>query len=639
MLSRLRDFEARRMRTVAAAAAAAAAAATTTSTARMSRDSARRARERERERNRAGLARDPLGTAAAAAAADEARPDDGDDDGVHPAWLAWDQWDRLAAVGAFAHHGDAAGSQHDWRLDVVEDGLASWWPGAAEEDEEEDEDEDDGEEEENAATWIAPRTLPASVAELSAFVEPRRLESRPAPAAATPTPTTRRHPRVHRTYIWERGRRREEREREREREQREDESAAGAAGVAGTPGRGLARLLRPPPPTSLQTHAAAAAAVAELRRSDGAMDMGVGMGMGLSLGMSLVSTTSELRSRPRYLTSGVASGHEAAAADRYIHRHSLSHGHVALDLTIKYLHQVRDSDSNADSLKLAVSSGILDYLSAHGCLARKPEADMVYNTRDVAPPAETCWLRVGSVFAGTQHAAGAPGTFGRRPTRTPRAPPPAADPRHDHVLPPGAAGAAAAAPPTAAGPPPPPPPPPPRASFDRLDQWPVRVTIHSVDYERMQLCGAMEAFDVPDRGAPDVKTSITTYLEGEIIDFHQHSLETKNFRASPRIDAIYWRKLLPFRLHDEVRTVEKLLSREFLTRQLFEDVILMRWKEKCFVTPSDQALGLTISGFYYISLRRSDGSIEGLYYDPASTPYQHLVLAPAERTFPTFEFR
>ena len=61
--------------------------------------------------------------------------------------------------------------------------------------------------------------------------------------------------------------------------------------------------------------------------------------------------------------------------------------------------------------------------------------------------------------------------------------------------------------------------------------------------------------------------------------------------------------------------------------------------EKCFITPSDQRLGLTISGFYYISLRRSDGFVEGLYYDPASTPYQHLVLYPLYRSFPTYQFR
>ena len=73
----------------------------------------------------------------------------------------------------------------------------------------------------------------------------------------------------------------------------------------------------------------------------------------------------------------------------------------------------------------------------------------------------------------------------------------------------------------------------------------------------------------------------------------------------------------------------------------------MRWKERCFVSTSSErarhtaragdevmevaedGCGLTISGFYYVCLRRSDGGIEGLYYDPQSSPYQHLKLTPA----------
>lgn len=48
---------------------------------------------------------------------------------------------------------------------------------------------------------------------------------------------------------------------------------------------------------------------------------------------------------------------------------------------------------------------------------------------------------------------------------------------------------------------------------------------------------------------------------------------------------------------------------------------------------------LSISGFYYISMRRSDGHIEGLYYDPSSPPFQHLALTPeGKRHFPTYEF-
>ena len=63
--------------------------------------------------------------------------------------------------------------------------------------------------------------------------------------------------------------------------------------------------------------------------------------------------------------------------------------------------------------------------------------------------------------------------------------------------------------------------------------------------------------------------------------------------------------------------------------------------ERCVLAPSHPRSGLTISGFYYISLNRETGLIEGLYYDPGSSPYQFLTLNPEGkmRTFPAYEFR
>lgn len=55
--------------------------------------------------------------------------------------------------------------------------------------------------------------------------------------------------------------------------------------------------------------------------------------------------------------------------------------------------------------------------------------------------------------------------------------------------------------------------------------------------------------------------------------------------------------------------------------------IFMRWKEKFFVNVSADC-GLTIAGFYYICYSRADGSIQGFYYDPNSTPFQQLDLKP-----------
>lgn len=63
--------------------------------------------------------------------------------------------------------------------------------------------------------------------------------------------------------------------------------------------------------------------------------------------------------------------------------------------------------------------------------------------------------------------------------------------------------------------------------------------------------------------------------------------------------------------------------------------------ERCFITPTDARQGLTISGFYYISLRRDTGHIEGLYYDPGSSPYQQLSLKPETEKMirPSYDLR
>ena len=101
-------------------------------------------------------------------------------------------------------------------------------------------------------------------------------------------------------------------------------------------------------------------------------------------------------------------------------------------------------------------------------------------------------------------------------------------------------------------------------------------------------------------------------------------------------------------------------SAKWLDEEIGKQWILMRWKERCFVTPSGNSTnsdttrtiltagrpptsgpstrrggsngaaswGLTISGFYYVALNRMTGEIDGLYYDPGSQPYQALKMTP-----------
>ncbi|CAK4031544.1 Hypothetical predicted protein [Lecanosticta acicola] len=226
------------------------------------------------------------------------------------------------------------------------------------------------------------------------------------------------------------------------------------------------------------------------------------------------------------------------------------------------------------------------------------------------------------------------------------------------------------------------------------DHWPVRVIIHAVDPDRMTLQGTMEAYDVPqhpasfsslnstDRPKAGKKNApITTYLEGHIIDLATHPFLTPSASEAKRMgphstatqnatpyttlsdaisfpsanahtDAANWRKLPPFNaLPSDEETARCLLSKARMD-EIHEEFIFMRWKERCFVHgkndkcseteragDQDRGHGLTISGFYYVSLKRSNGAVEGLYFDPTSTPYQHLRLKGQRTGWPAFEFR
>ena len=238
------------------------------------------------------------------------------------------------------------------------------------------------------------------------------------------------------------------------------------------------------------------------------------------------------------------------------------------------------------------------------------------------------------------------------------------------------------------------------SSKDSHDHWPVRVIIHSVDRDKMTLQGTMEAYDVPQHPsslsilnsterprAGKKHAPITTYLEGHIIDLRTHSFLTPgpkidkhpsqqpsnpqstnsdiNFpTTTTATDAENWLKLSPFpslakSTHSSSSSsAEDTLARILLSKaalhKLQQEYIFMRWKERCFVhgkndtcsAPAadrsgdqDRGHGLTISGFYYVSLRRSDGVVEGLYFDPLSTPYQCLRLGGKSGGWGVWEFR
>lgn len=94
----------------------------------------------------------------------------------------------------------------------------------------------------------------------------------------------------------------------------------------------------------------------------------------------------------------------------------------------------------------------------------------------------------------------------------------------------------------------------------------------------MIIAGTMEAFTDFQKPSSD-KTSITTYLEGEIIDFKTHSLETFNFPSNIKDDAHNWRKLEPFCQLSNEQLVKSLVSRKFM-KGLADNWVFMRWKGK-----------------------------------------------------------
>lgn len=376
-----------------------------------------------------------------------------------------------------------------------------------------------------------------------------------------------------------------------------------------------------------------------------------------------------------------------------------------LEQTVRYLSRIRQSETVDDSLNQPLNLS----------WEVKQVEDFITDIGVIPPPAKTSWLEPGAVLSGCQHAtsvaataapASGTGTAGEqspaldsqhRPAWTTLAPPFAPHlrpwlassylPRSRTVQPP------------------------PENTIPQQDRWPVKVTIHEVDWEKMTLSATMEAYNVPSH--PHAlstqqqqhytrTSSITTYLEGEILDFDQHTLLTESFKSTPATDATYWRKLPPFASLSDEEVVRALTSRQFFKDVLGKDWVLMRWKERCFVkslnrstadpvlppmnttstgnipdgpipslhshhisnpqTPyrlvrdpatnelqveityppqssnqdtrdglqhatfDDSGCGLTISGFYYVCLRRSDGVVEGLYYDPQSSPYQCLRL-------------
>lgn len=243
---------------------------------------------------------------------------------------------------------------------------------------------------------------------------------------------------------------------------------------------------------------------------------------------------------------------------------------------IKYLERIRFSRSHELSLSLAAAGGLIEYDGFN-----RNEHDFVLDTTFIGPPAECSWLQPGTVFSGSQQAGHTP----TNPMLAHRVP--SSQRINDPVIVNGSDtgrlnvytssgrrywASSISSGPMARGN---------ESGVDggaKEDVWPVRVTIHDIDYDNMTLSGTMEAYNIPDKTAASQDAHIVTFLEGEIIDFNTHTLETKSFKADAEVDSTYWRELQPFKNLTDDELVKNLVSRQWLTEELAKGWILMRWK-------------------------------------------------------------
>ncbi len=242
----------------------------------------------------------------------------------------------------------------------------------------------------------------------------------------------------------------------------------------------------------------------------------------------------------------------------------------SLDDAIKYLGRLCICESEYERFLSAKAGGFKqeEYLA---------NTDFILDTSIIEPPPESSWLMIGAVFSGSQQAASGSIATGYRSFPSPTNDLSAeirstrnailsligADPARMETftqIPHSSAGETT------------------QRRYEGDERWPVKVTIHSIDYDTMTLSGTMEAFNVPDKTSPTRQSSISTFLEGEILDFNRYTLETKSFKANAHVDGTYWRELAPFKNLAEEEIVKALVSKRWLTEELSKKWILMRWK-------------------------------------------------------------
>jgi hypothetical protein len=236
------------------------------------------------------------------------------------------------------------------------------------------------------------------------------------------------------------------------------------------------------------------------------------------------------------------------------------------------LEGIRFSNSLEESVSAAVQGG---FVHEEYYTETQDDVDFILDTSTITPPANCSWLQAGAVFVGSQKAAHnniASQNLQMLGHRVSSNQPQSSTPVLTSGGDPGRISVS-----TTSG----------RRYWannvhqtpgTKDEHWPVKVTIHSVDYTSMSLTGSMEAYNIPDKTSPTLDAHIVTFLEGEIIDLNIHSLETTSFKADADIDSTYWRELQPFKDLSDEQMIKNLLSKKWVTEELRNNWILMRWK-------------------------------------------------------------
>ncbi len=162
----------------------------------------------------------------------------------------------------------------------------------------------------------------------------------------------------------------------------------------------------------------------------------------------------------------------------------------------------------------------------------------------------------------------------------------------------------------------------------------VEVVLQHVDEEEEngELCGYLMI-----KGLTDDYPNLTTFFHGEIIG-RKHPFLTRKWDADEEIDKKHWGKFLSF-----YQFAKDFNSDSFDYEALLQsDYVFMRWKEQ-FLVPDHKVRdinGASFAGFYYISLQKSNGTVDGYYFHKNSEWFQSLTLCHVpERTFQMYEFR